>query len=414
MAAPWRAGHSGPVPTRACVLTLNGGSASIRFAVYGTGASPSPLLAGIVRRVGLPGTVLSITHGPTPGPPPGPRAAAGEGHAAALGHLLDWLEAQPEFRGLGAVGHRVVHGMRRSAPARVTPALLADLRRNTPYDPDHLPCEIGLIEAVSRRYPGLPQVACFDTAFHRSMPRVARLLPIPRRFAAMGVERYGFHGLSYTYLVGELRRLDPAAARGRVILAHLGGGASLAAVRRGRSLDTSMGFTPAGGLVMGTRSGDLDPGILAFLARRARMTPAGFDRMANHESGLLGVSGTSPDMADLIGREARDPRAADAIALFCAQARKWVGAFAATLGGVDTLVFSGGIGENAPSIRARICAGLGFLGLRLGPARNARGAAVISAAGSRVTVRVIRTDEERVIARETARLLRRQARARTL
>ena len=231
------------------------------------------------------------------------------------------------------------------------------------------------------------------------------MLPIPRRYAAEGVERYGFHGLSYAYLLEELRRLDPAAARGRVILAHLGNGASLAAVHRGKCVDTSMGFTPAAGLVMSTRSGDLDPGLLSFLARREQMTPAQFDRMVNHESGLLGLSGTSSDVRDLLAREGRDRRAAEAVALFCYQAKKWIGAYAAALGGLDTLVFSGGIGENAPVIRERICAGLGFLGLKLSRPRNARHAPLISTDAGRVAVRVIRTDEELMIARSVYRML---------
>jgi acetate kinase len=238
------------------------------------------------------------------------------------------------------------------------------------------------------------------------MQRVARLLPIPRRYAAKGVERYGFHGLSYAYLMEELGRLDPVAASGRVILAHLGNGASLAAVHRGKSVDTSMGFTPAAGLVMSTRSGDLDPGLLSFLARRERMTPPQFDRMVNHESGLLGVSGTSSDMRDLCARETTDVRAAEAVTLFCYQVRKWIGSYAAVLGGVDTIIFAGGIGENAPLIRARICAGLEFLGVRLDRKRNAKNSPLISRVGESVKVRVIRTDEELMIARSVIRVLR--------
>jgi acetate kinase len=226
------------------------------------------------------------------------------------------------------------------------------------------------------------------------------------RYTAQGVERYGFHGLSYEFLMGELLRLGGrGAARGRVILAHLGNGASLAAVLGGKSIDTSMGFTPAAGLVMSTRSGDLDPGLLAFLVRRDRMNPAQFDRMVNHESGLLGVSGKSPDMRDLLALEASNRRARQAVELFCYQARKWIGAYAAALGGLDTLVFAGGIGENAPAVRERICRGLGFLGITLSRRRNAESAAVISAAASRVTVRVIRTDEEMMIARSVCRAL---------
>jgi acetate kinase len=268
-----------------------------------------------------------------------------------------------------------------------------------------LPREIRLIEAFSERHPTLPQVACFDTAFHRAMPRVARLLPIPRRYAAKGVERYGFHGLSYAYLMEELGRLDSAGAKGRVILAHLGSGASLAAVRDGKSLDTSMGFTPTSGLVMGTRTGDLDPGLVYYLARAEGMTAARFQQMVNRKSGLRGVSGTSSDVRDLLAREAADVRAAEAVALFCYQAKKWIGSFAAALGGLDTLVFAAGIGEHAPPVRKRICDGLGFLGIELDQARNARNAALISPDAGRVTVRVIHTDENLMIATLVTRLL---------
>jgi acetate kinase len=296
--------------------------------------------------------------------------------------------------------------MKHSEPERITSKLLAELRRVTPYDPDHLPHEIALIEAVLRRHPKLPQVACFDTAFHRTLPRVARLLPIPWRYAARGVERYGFHGLSYAYLMEELARIDPVAARGRVILAHLGSGASLAAVRSGKSIDTSMGFTPTAGLVMSTRTGDLDPGVVYYLARAQHVTATQFQRMVNHESGLLGVSGTSSDVRDLLAREASDVRAADAVELFCYQARKWIGSFAAALGGLDALVFAAGIGENSPPIRDRICSGLGFLGIDLDPKRNAKNARVISTKASRVKVRIIRTDEELMIAKSVTRVLK--------
>jgi acetate kinase len=299
--------------------------------------------------------------------------------------------------------------MQHTAPELVTRELLDELRRISPYDPDHLPNEIELIEAFRQRHPKLPQVACFDTAFHRTMPRVAKLVPIPRRFEAKGVERYGFHGLSYAYLMEELARLgDPAATVGRIILAHLGNGASIAAVRDGKSIDTSMGFTPTSGLVMSTRSGDLDPGLAPYLARTEHMTTAQFYEMVNHKSGLLGVSETSSDMRDLLAEEAHDTRAAEAVALFCYQAKKWIGSFAAALGGLDTLVFAGGIGENAPVVRARICEGLGFLGIDLDERRNAEAAGVISREAGRVTVRVIRTDEDRMIARSVDRILKEQ------
>jgi acetate kinase len=249
-------------------------------------------------------------------------------------------------------------------------------------------------------------VACFDTAFHSGMPSVAKLVPIPRRYYTKGVQRYGFHGLSYAYLLEELARIaGQEAANGRVILAHLGNGASLAALKDGRSIDTSMGFTPAAGLVMSTRTGDLDPGVMSFLARTEAMTATDFHRIVNHESGLLGVSELSSDMRDLLSREVAEVRAAEAVALFCYQAKKWMGAFAAALGGLDTLVFSAGIGERSATIRARICEGLDFLGIELHDARNAAHAAVISTDASRVTVRVMRTDEELMIARSVSRVL---------
>ncbi|OGX81910.1 acetate/propionate family kinase, partial [Hymenobacter coccineus] len=332
--------------------------------------------------------------------PPSSQPVAAATQAAAGQFLVDWLAQQPALATVRAVGHRVVFGgAAHQAPEVVTPALLADLRQLIAYDPDHLPAEIALIEAFAARYPRLRQVACFDTAFHQHMPRVAQQLPLPRRFEARGLRRYGFHGLSYSYLLEELaRQAGPAAAQGRVILAHLGSGASLAAVRGGQSQDTSMGFTPAAGLVMGTRPGDLDPGVAAYFMQQERLTASQLNNLINHESGLLGVSETSADMQDLLAAQATDARAAEAVELFCYQARKWVGAYAAVLGGLDTLVFSGGIGAHAAEVRARICAGLEFLGLELDAAHNATHAAVISGAGSRVVVRVIPTDEERLMA----------------
>jgi acetate kinase len=386
-----------------CVLTINGGSSSIRFVVYEAAEAPRRLLDGKIDRIGLSGTKLIVND--SAGKLQVPRRLPAADHRTAEGFLLDWIETQPIFASVKAVGHRVVHGMKHSEPERVTPKLLAELHRITPYDPDHLPREIALIEAFVRRHPKLPQVACFDTAFHRTMPRVAKLLPIPRRYDARGIERYGFHGVSYAYLVEELARLDPAATKGRVILAHLGNGASVAAVRHGKSVDTSMGFTPTAGLMMSTRTGDLDPGLVYYLARTERMTAARFQQMVNHESGLLGVSGLSSDLRDLLAQEVTDVRAADAVALFCYQAKKWIGSFAAALGGLDTLVFAGGIGENAPLIRERICNGLGFLGVELNKKRNAKSAPLISPDAGRVKVRVIRTDEELMIARSVIRVL---------
>jgi acetate kinase len=384
------------------ILTINGGSSSIKFALY---AAVKPLkrgLYGTVDRIGLSGT--NLTFHDADGKPEASRKLIAADHKSAANSLLDWLETQPDFASVKAVGHRVVHGMKHTEPEIVTPELLAELHRISPYDPDHLPREIELIEAFRQRHPKLPQLACFDTAFHQTMPRVAKLLPIPRRFDAKGIQRYGFHGLSYAYLMEELARLgDSAATKGRVILAHLGNGASLAAVRDGKSIDTSMGFTPTAGLVMSTRSGDLDPGLAPYLARAEQMTTQQFYDMVNHKSGLLGVSETSSDMRDLLDLEKTDVRAAEAVTLFCYQAKKWIGSFAAALGGLDTLVFAGGIGENASPVRARICNGLNFLGIELDESRNAEAAPVISNNTSRVTVRVIRTDEELMIARSILR-----------
>jgi len=391
-------------PANARILTINGGSSSIKFALYQV---EEPLKRGVygeVDRIGLSGTNLTFND-PTKKQPESRNLAAAD-HKSAANSLIDWLEKQNVFESVRAVGHRVVHGMRHTEPEIVTQGLLDELRRISPNDPDHLPREIGLIETFRQRHPKLPQVACFDTAFHQTMPRVAKLLPIPRRFDAKGIQRYGFHGLSYAYLMEELVRLgDPAATTGRVILAHLGNGASMAAVRDGKSIDTSMGFTPTAGLVMSTRSGDLDPGLAPYLARTEEMTTKQFYEMVNHKSGLLGVSETSSDMRDLLNHETQDFRAAEAVALFCYQAKKWIGSFAAALGGLDTLVFAGGIGENASAVRARICEGLDFLGITVNEARNAENAGVISPDASRVTVRVIRTDEELMIARSVHRIM---------
>ncbi len=384
------------------VLAVNAGSSSIKFALHALRALPERIARGQVERVGSAAARLVVD-----GAQPDSRAVDAQTPAAAADVLMDWLIRQPGAHTLAAVGHRVVHGGPHYAgPQRITPEVVARIRELAPFDSEHLPAEIGLIEAFARRFPGLPQVACFDTAFHHDLPRVARLLPIPRRYEAAGVRRYGFHGLSYAFLVDELGRLgDPAAKSGRVILAHLGNGASLAAVRDGHSIDTSMAFTPSSGVPMGTRSGDLDPGLAGYLARTENMSAEQFSAMAGNASGLLGVSGISADMRDLLAQEDTDTRAADAVALFCYSVRKCIGAYAAALGGVDVLVFAGGIGEKAAPVRARICAELGFLGITLNDERNARHAALISPDDARVRVRVIPTDEERMIAIAVSRLL---------
>jgi acetate kinase len=393
-------------PAKPCILSINGGSSSIKFALFQAGDSLQRILEGAIERIGLSEVTLQVKGSNQPDNFSRPVAAPD--HTAAVNALLDWLVERLGRDALTAVGHRIVHGgPKYSKPQRITGEMLEELHQLSPFDPEHLPEEIQLIQAFQRRFPDLPQVACFDTAFHHDLPRVARLLPIPRRYEAQGVRRYGFHGLSYAFLVKELTRLaGTEAAQSRVILAHLGNGASLAAVRDGKSVDTSMSFTPTAGVPMSTRSGDLDPGLVWYLARTEQMSAKQFNEMVNFQSGLLGISETSSDMRVLLDHETQDVRAAEAVALFCYQVKKWIGAFAAALGGLDTLVFSGGIGENAPTVRARICDGLGFLGIELEEKRNAENEGVISANASRVAVRVIHTDEERMIACLVCRVLR--------
>ena len=392
-------------PANPRILTINGGSSSIKFALFEAGDSLQRILDGRIERIGLPEATLRV-KGVNPADNFS-RLVAAPDHTVAVGALMDWIAERSGSDELSAVGHRVVHGgPKYYKPQRITAEMVEELRRLSPFDPDHMPEEILLTEAFHRRFPHLPQVACFDTAFHHDLPRVAQLLPIPRRYEAQGVRRYGFHGLSYAFLMEELARLgDPAATTGRVILGHLGNGASLAAVRDGKPVDTSMSFTPTAGVPMSTRSGDLDPGLVWYLARADKMSAKQFNEMVNFHSGLLGISETSSDMRDLLERETQDVRAAEAVALFCYQVKKWIGGFAAALGGLDTLVFAGGIGENAPAVRARICDGLEFLGITIEEKRNTANEGVISAATSRVAVRVIRTDEERMIAKTVCRLL---------
>jgi acetate kinase len=379
------------------ILAINGGSSSIKFALYQIDEPLKQGLYGKVDRIGLSGTTLTfndLTQNQK-----GSTAIKALDHQSAANVLVDWLEERIGFTSIKAIGHRVVYGTKSTEPCRITEELLDELHLTSQYDPDHIPREVELIKVFRKCHPEIPQVACFDTSFHRTMPRVAKLLPIPRRFEAKGIQRYGFHGLSYAYLVEELARIAGLkAAQGRLILAHLGNGASLAAVRDGHSIETSMGFTPVSGIPMGTRPGDLDPGVTWFMMLAEKMTLKQFNDLINHESGLLGVSETSSDMRDLLEHEDSDVRAAEAVALFCYQVKKWVGAFAAALGGVDTVVFAGGIGENAPLIRTRVCDGLQFLGVNLDEKRNIANAGVISADSSKVSVRVIHTDEELMIA----------------
>jgi acetate kinase len=387
------------------ILVINGGSSTLKFALFRDGAIPVRELSGSIDRIGSAEATLAWTKDRAATVER--RAIKASNHVACIEPLLSALGNKAVQNQLVAIGHRVVHGGRHyREPHMVTPVVMEELQRLSAYDPEHLPAEIELIKGFAQRYPHLPQVACFDTAFHRDMPRVARLFSIPRRYEKLGLQRYGFHGLSYAFLMRELERVGaPHEVKGRIILAHLGNGASMAAVKDGKAVDTTMSFTPASGLVMSRRSGDLDPGLISYLARTEGMTVEQFHRMVNIESGLLGVSEISADMRDLLKQEQDDPRAAEAIELFCYQARKWIGALAATLGGVDTVVFTAGIGEHSPIIRARICAGLEFLGVALDTVRNEAGEAVISKKSSSVTVRVIHTDEESEIARSVLEMI---------
>jgi acetate kinase len=397
--------NSSMKPTNPHILTINGGSSSIKFALFDADHRLQRILAGSIERIGQSEAAF-VVKGMNQADN-FTRSISATNHTAAVAVLMDWIEGRIQRGELTAVGHRVVHGgPKYSEPQRISTEMVKALHQLQPFDPEHLPEEILLTEAFHRRFPDLVQVACFDTAFHHDLPRVAQLLPIPRRYEAQGVRRYGFHGLSYAFLMEELARVAGLqTARGRVILAHLGNGASLAAVRDGKSVDTSMSFTPTAGIPMSTRSGDLDPGLVWYLARTEGITAKQFNEMVNFQSGLLGISETSSDMQDLLARESEDARAAEAVALFCYQVKKWIGAFSAALGGLDTLVFAGGIGENASVVRSRICDGMGFLGIEIEEKRNAASAAVISAEASRVSVRVIHTDEEWMIAKTVCRLL---------
>ena len=366
------------------ILTINSGSSSLKYALFEAGAERL-ITAGAEERIGLEG-------GKFPD------------HDAALEGLFAILRERG-FEDVAIVGHRLVYGGRDyTRPHEITPELLDALHTLVPFAPEHLPQELKAIEAVRRYNARLKQYACFDTAFHTARPEIARQIPIPRELWEAGVIRYGFHGLSYAYIMEELARQAGAeTANGRILIAHLGNGASMVAVRAGRPVDTTMGFTPAGGLMMGTRSGDLDPGVVLYLQEQQRLSPQQVREIVNRRSGLLGVSGISSDMRDLAAHA--DPRAAEAVALYCYQAKKFLGALAAVLGGLDTLVFTAGVGENAPRIRAGICAGLEFLGILLEPERNARNDAIISSGNSAVTVRVMKTDEDRMIARHAQEFL---------
>ncbi|OHA83541.1 MAG: acetate kinase [Candidatus Yonathbacteria bacterium RIFCSPLOWO2_01_FULL_47_33b] len=383
------------------ILTINGGSSSIKFALYVADGSFARTMIGKIDRIGLPGSFLVYSKGESKEVV---RETPLVDYRAAVEMLNSFLGEEVDFNNIVVVGHRIVHGMGRDRHAVVTSELIAELKDTSPIDPEHLPLEIAILETFAERHATLVQVACFDTVFHHDMPRVAQLLPIPRRFDAKGVRRYGFHGLSCSYLIEELRRVDPSKAEGRVIIAHLGNGASVTAVKEGKSVDTSMGFTPTGGIPMSSRTGDLDPGTLWYIMKSEGLSLESLSHLINHESGLLGISETSSNMYDLLEAQANDVRAKEAVDLFCYEVKKHIGAYAAAMGGVDTVIFTGGMGENAPRIRTRICAGLEFLGITIDGAHNEGNKEIISSSSAPICVRVMRTNEELMIARIASEL----------
>lgn len=402
------------------VLALNGGSSSIKFAVFrvenpklgqglrqALGEGLTRVMHGGVERIGTEGAALRMEGSAEGGDGKEEIAIGAVAHVEAAEKLARVFTERLRGHALLGIGHRIVFGGPGSPEHQlVTARAMAELRAVAKMDATHLPREIALIEVFQKEFAGVPQAMCLDTAFHHRMSRVATLLPIPHRFGEAGLRRYGYHGLSYEFLMSELEKEDgKQVAAGRVVLAHLGSGASMAAVRGGKPVDTTMAATALSGMMMGTRPGDLDPGALLYMAQTETLTPEKMASLLNRECGLLGVSGISADVRDLLAKRGTDKRAAEAIDLFCWIARKHLAAMCASLGGIDTLVFAGGIGENSPEIRAGICAGLEFLGIELDAAFNKKGEKQISAAGSRVSVRVIRTDEEVMIARHVQRLV---------
>jgi acetate kinase len=379
------------------ILILNVGSSTLKFGLFPLADGDDPFLHGVLEYAGRGGGQLRLVHS---GERKEESVQVGATRESAARELLHFLERGSLLRSVRAVGHRLVHGGQKfRAPVVIDSSVRAELEEVVPLAPDHLPTELSAIDEVTRSAPSIPQVACFDTAFHGAMPRVARLLGLPRALLDSGVLRYGFHGLSYEYVTDTLRRLGDLPAR--TIVAHLGNGASIAAVRDGIGIDTTMGLTPSGGMVMSTRSGDLDPGILLYLLRSRGFSADDVDDTVKHKGGLLGISDSSSDVRDLLDARAADRKADEAIGVFCYQAKKFIGGYAAALGGLDELVFTGGIGERSPEVRAQICDGLGFLGIEIDETLNRGNAKTISTTGSRVTVRTIKANEEAMIARHT-------------
>jgi acetate kinase len=386
-----------------CIAVLNAGSSSIKFAIYDLDQAETVLFRGQIEKIGVaPHLSVKDAAGKVVADETWP--AEGLNHDAATRKLLETARDLIRGRAVAAVGHRVVHGgMKYAAPVRVTPQVMADLAKLSPLAPLHQPHNLAPITTIMEAAPQIPQVACFDTAFHRAQPPLAQLFALPRKFSEEGVRRYGFHGLSYEFITSRLPDVAPDLGKARVIVAHLGNGASLCAIKEGLSVASTMGFTAVDGLMMGTRSGSLDPGVLIYLMDEHGMDARALEAMIYRESGLLGVSGVSSDMRALRGSS--EPAATEAIALFVYRIVREAGSLASALGGVDGVVFTGGIGENDAQTRAEAAAGLTWLGLEIDPARNAKGEGRISTDASRVQTWVIPTDEERMMARHTAQVL---------
>jgi acetate kinase len=385
------------------ILVLNAGSSSLKFETFLLhGQALDRVAAGIVEELdGRPRFHATRADGGALGEQSWERPI---GHDGALDFLLGWLEKQPDAPRVAAVGHRVVHGGREfTAPVRITPDVVAALEALVPLAPLHQPGNVSAIKTMATQHPSLPQVACFDTAFHAGQPALAREFAVPRALGDAGVRRYGFHGLSYEYIASVLPEYDPGAASGRTVVLHLGNGASMCALAGGRSVATTMGFTALDGLVMGTRCGSIDPGVLLYLMDEHGMDARALERLLYKESGLLGVSTLSSDMRELLASS--DPRAREAVELFCYRIVRELGSLAAALGGLDAVVFTAGIGEHAAPVRAAVCRDSAWLGVELDAAANAAGGPRISTPASRVAVWVIPTDEELMIARHTRALL---------
>ncbi len=390
------------------ILVINGGSSSIKFALYSMDVNPNKIFSGQIKRIGLSGPAFTVINNTQK---KNEIIIDATNFKEAAEVLIEWLKKQKEFEQTICIGHRIVHGMKHTQAEIINEDLLNELNQIIDYDPDHLPAEIEMVRLFKKHFPSLMHVACFDTAFHTTMPAVAKTFAIPKSYYDEGIQRYGFHGISYTYLMQELKKQNEAEENGKIILAHLGNGASLAAVKAGKCIDTSMGFTPAGGIPMSTRSGDLDPGVTWYLMQKgnARLNGMGrnakdFNDLINHQSGLLGISGISSDMQDLLHHEKENNDAALAIDIFCYQVKKFIGSYTAALGGLDTLVFSGGIGEHSPEVRSKICDNLEFLGIELDEMKNMNNEAVIATETSKVKVHVIKTNEEEMIAKTTGEI----------